>query len=111
MSRTCKTLNECFLASLYSYVVIRAPARNTGLVSLENLISSTGSGLKLTTGICITAQQEPSTDDTQDNENDSTTRKDLYLPPASASKALNILVRLLLKRIPDNHLKRFEYLR
>ena len=115
MSRTCKTLNDAFLASLYSQVVIKVPIRWSRLVSLENLISSAGSGLKLTTSICITTQQQPSKHDVQEIEDHSATLEDLAgsscLPQASASKALNILVRLLLGRIPDNHLKCFEYLR
>ena len=115
MSLTCKTLNEVFLASLYSWVVIRAPVENTRLVSLENLISSAGRGLKFTTGIGIVTQQQPSKDDTQDDDSDTTTRKDLAglfcLPQASASKALNVLIRFLLKRIPNGQLRSFEYLR
>ena len=114
MTRTCRSLNDAFLASLYTYVVIRAPIRWSRLVSLENLVSFPSRGLSFTTGICITTQQQPSKDDAQDNDDASTTREDLaslFLPQASASKALNVMIRLLLRRIPDNHLKRFKYLR
>ncbi|KAM0798656.1 hypothetical protein BDR22DRAFT_858375 [Usnea florida] len=113
VSRTCKALKDAFLASLYENVVIRAPIQWSRLVSLENLISSAGSGLKFTTSIYITTQQQPSKNNTQENENDSTTLEDLAgsscLPQASASKTLNVLVRLLLGRIPDNQLKCFDY--
>ena len=115
VSRTCKTLNNGFLAKLYSRVVIRVPIRWSRLVSLENLVSSAGSGLKFTTTILITAQQHQSKGETLESEDDSTAQeiaeeRDLVfcLPSSSSSKALNGMIRLLLMRIPDNHLKIFK---
>ena len=115
VSCTCRTLNEAFLAKLYSRVAIKVPIRWSRLVSLENLLSSTGSGLKFTTDICITAHQQPSNDDTMEVEDERTTseiqdeRESLFcLPKISASKALNVMIRLLLMRIPESHLKLFE---
>lgn len=112
MSRTCKTLNDTFLAKLYCHVVIRVPIRWSRLVSLENLISSSGSGLKFVTKISIAPQQQPSKGDTLEFEDARTAeevaeeRDRLFcLPSSSASKALNVLIRLLLMRIPDNCLK------
>lgn len=111
VSRTCKTLDEAFLASLYDSVVIKVPIQWSRLASLENLISSAGSGLKFTTSICIAIQQQPSKDSTKDNVNERTTSEELAslyrLPQASFSKALNVMIRLLLRRIPDNQLKHF----
>ena len=115
LSRTCKTLNNAFLAKLYSHVVIRVPIRWSRLVSLENLVSSTGSGLKFITSIRVIAQQQPLNNETQESEDGRTAQeiaeeRDLFfcLPSSSASKALNGIIRLLLMRIPDNRLKGFR---
>lgn len=115
MSQTCKTFNNAFLAKLYSLVIIRVPIRWSRLKSLEDLISSAGSGLKFTTRICIIAQQQLSKDHALEFEDSRTAQeiadeKDLFfcLPQISASKALNVLIRLLLIRIPNNHLNLFE---
>lgn len=115
MSCTCRTLNNAFLARLYSHVVIKVPIRWSRLTSLEDLISSAGSGFNFVTSICVTVQQQPSIDDAQESEDGRTAQeiaeeRDLgfCLPHVAASKALNALIRLLLMRIPDNHLKHFE---
>ena len=116
VSRTCKTLNNAFLAKLYSRVLIRVPIRWSRLASLENLVASFGNGLKFTTTIFIAALQQSSNGETLESEDDRTPdetaeEEDLLfcLPSSSASKALNVMIRLLLMRIPDNRLKGFRY--
>ena len=115
LTRTCKALNNALLAKLYSLVVLRVPIRWSRLISLENLVSSSGSGLKFTKSILIATQQQPSKGETLESEDSRTAEeiaeeRDLLfcLPSSSASKALNIMIRLLLMRIPDNHLKLFK---
>lgn len=100
---------------LYQVVVIKVPIRSSRLVSLENLVSSSYSGLKFTTTVVITIQQQPSKDETLGSQDDRTTdeiaeeRDFLFcLPSRSASKDLNGMIQLLLMRIPDNRLKRFR---
>ncbi len=94
-------------------MVIKVPIRWSRLVSLENLNCS--AGLKSTTSIRIIAQQQPLDDDILDSEDGRTAQeieeekiKMFCLPQISASKALNVMIRLLIMRVPKNHLKFFQ---
>lgn len=113
---TCKTIQAVVLSKLYKKVIIKVPQKWSQLPSLEGLLGSTGDGLKYTTDLSISTQQDPLRDSQQGSE-DARPQAQLleernlqfYLPQSSASNALNTFVRLLIVKLPQNRLDEFRY--
>ena len=116
VSRVSKQLHTITVAKLYSDLYLFVPMRWSRLGSLENLVGSSGDGLKLTTSIRISTQHDPLRPNqkrdqaiaTQD-EIELETKLDFCLPTIQASNFLNALVRLLLMKLPQNQLQIFWY--
>ncbi len=116
VSRVSKQLHAITLAKLYSDLYIFVPMRWSRLVSLENLVGSSGDGLKFTTSISILTQQDPLRPNQKLDQAIATqgdieleTENNFCLPTIQASNFLNALVRLLLMKIPQNQLLGFWY--
>lgn len=113
---TCKTIQAVVLSKLYKKVIIKVPQKWSRLPSLEGLLGSTGDGLKYTTDLSISTQQDPLRDSQQGSE-DARPQAQLleernlqfYLPQSSASNALNTFVRLLIVKLPQNRLDEFSW--
>lgn len=110
LSRTCKSLRGTSMPQLYYRVDVRIPARHFRLTALENLLSSTGEGLKSTQELRILPQQGPLHDGGYANLDDGGNVENAldYRPGGSASSLLNILIRQLIMKIPIDCLQMFE---
>lgn len=111
LSRTCKTLRGASLPKLYRRVDVRIPADHFRLDALENLLSSSGEGLKSTQQLRILPQQGPlhyNRHTNLNNDGNVEVAKDCH-PGTHVSSLLNMLIRLLISKIPLNCLQWFEY--
>ena len=100
------------LPKLYKTVLIKAPQAWSRLSSFESLLGSDGNGLKYTTELCISTQQNPLQESQElfepPEEVSAETELQFYLPHSSMSNALNTLVRLIVLKLPRDQLELFR---
>lgn len=111
LSRTCKTLRDTSLPKLYRRVDVRIPARHFQLDALGNLLCGSEKGFTSTQHLRILPQQGPfhnSRDKNLDNDWDEEIAHD-YRPGSRASSLFNVLIRMLITKIPIHCLQSFEY--
>ncbi len=135
---TCRILNSIASPKLYEHLVLRVPMDWSQMPSLESLLSSSGENFSLIRHITITSHHvmlkknkkvpEHShgvldvggedmanypTTDSEDSEEDWFHLVDhqrlFMVPPPWVSKVLNVLLRLLVARIPKHQLQTFRY--
>ena len=83
---------------------------------LENILGASNAGLRFTTTISIEVSRKPAKwegliplDDEEDQDDQlQPKQKRFSLPPQGISDSLNTLVRLLIPKLPQNHLKTFR---
>lgn len=111
LSRTCKTLRNTSLPKLYHRVDVRIPARHSRLDALENLLSSSGEGLKSTRQLRILPQQGPLHHNRHIdlNMDGNVEGANNYHPGSLGSSSFNLLIRQLISKIPVDRLQLFEY--
>ena len=114
--QTCRTLRFNATPILYESVVLRVPMKWSRLPTLESLVSSSGENLRWIRRLAIDTQhdsirknQRGPTEDifTQDEPREHS--KLFTLPSAAASHTLNILIRVLVARLPENGLQSLKY--
>lgn len=114
ISQTCKTLNSSAIPRLYKHVFIQVPMQWSRLPSLEALVGSSGESTQFIRSITVSTQQDPLREDqtrTVESRLPSVMalggRPLFVLPAVSASNALNVLIRLLIARLPKHRLRDF----
>lgn len=116
LSRSCKTLNAIAIPRLYKTVGLKVPLQWNRLSSLESLLSSQSEGLKYTECLSIVVRQSAFEDDQYGSLEELADEHDdgveigpflIYSSTRRTSKALNALIRLLVLKLPRQHLRRF----
>lgn len=90
------------------------PIRWSRLPAIENLLGSSDDNFRFVRQITIKTRQDPLSDDERDIESltDSEAemeKKLLALPSVAVSRALNVLIRLLIPKLPTQRLEVFWY--
>ena len=105
LCQTCKIWNAIVLPRLYAHLKITISSDSPCLLFLETLAGSAGDGLKLTTGMSVATR--PGIRDYTGLIPDQDPARSVCLPEQQVSDALNILVRVILERIPRQRLLSF----
>ena len=108
---TCKTFRDTCLPKLYRCVAVRIPAGDFQLDALEDLLSGSVEGLKFTRELRVLPQQGPLHDVQHRNRHRGglVGRYSDYHPGSRVTSLFNILMRQLIKKIPNRSLQRLEY--
>lgn len=109
---TCKSLKAQVFPRLYERLVLKVPQTWDELSHIESLVLSAGEGLQYTTSIRIVPQTKRLYNRRATALPASTEPKtlcgDISIPHALVSKHLNTIVRILLKRLPEQRLIEFR---
>ena len=115
LTQTCEALKLVVTPWLYKCLVLRVPVKWSRLSSLESLVSSSDHRFQYVEHIDVATRHSPSRKNDQgtwDHQKVSDGESDpfqIILPAKAASDALNVLVRLLIARLPKHRLQSFRF--
>ena len=107
LSRTCKEWKAVTFPRLYACVKITVPHHLTDLDFLEHLLSSTGEGLRFTKSIKIQTVQKHCDNARLNDRYNPQDATAVSFPEDTWSENVNILIRLLIMKVPKNTIKEF----